>query len=88
VISSDMLEDIFHTGGWNLISKTDRFYPSGYSLHELGTCRMGDAAAFVTCGWQNPTMTTSALSMRAGEYLVFRPRDSGATQKPFAGARL
>jgi choline dehydrogenase-like flavoprotein len=76
-----------------MISKTDRFYPPGYSIHEVGTCRMGDnpktsvlnkwnqshdvknlfvvdGAAFVTCGWQNPTMTISALSMRASEYLA------------------
>ena len=66
--------------------------PPGYSIHEVGTCRMGDnpktsvlnkwnqshdiknlfvvdGAAFVTCGWQNPTMTILALSMRASEYL-------------------
>ena len=28
-----------------------------------------DGSAFVTCGWQNPTMTISALSMRASENL-------------------
>ena len=27
-----------------------------------------DGASFVTCGWQNPTMTILALSMRASEY--------------------
>jgi choline dehydrogenase-like flavoprotein len=91
--AADTLEDIFHSAGWDLISKTDRFYPPGYSIHEVGTCRMGDnpktsvlnqwnqshdiknlfvvdGAAFVTCGWQNPTMTISALSMRASEYLA------------------
>ena len=69
------------------------FYPPGYSIHEVGTCRMGDnpktsvlnkcsqshdiknlfvvdGASFVTCGWQNPTMTILALSMRASEYLA------------------
>jgi choline dehydrogenase-like flavoprotein len=91
--AADTLEDIFHTAGWDLLSKTSRFYPPGYSIHEVGTCRMGDnpktsvlnkwnqshdiknlfvvdGAAFVTCGWQNPTMTISALSMRASEYLA------------------
>jgi hypothetical protein len=29
-----------------------------------------DGASFVTCGWQNPTMTILALSMRASEYLA------------------
>jgi choline dehydrogenase-like flavoprotein len=76
-----------------LICKTDRVNPPGYSIHEVGTCRMGndpktsvlnkwcqshdvknvfvvDGASFVTCGWQNPTMTILALSMRASEYLT------------------
>jgi choline dehydrogenase-like flavoprotein len=29
-----------------------------------------DGAAFVTCGWQNPTVTILALSMRASEHLA------------------
>jgi choline dehydrogenase-like flavoprotein len=91
--AADTLEDVFHTAGWDIISKTDRFFPPGYSIHEVGTCRMGndpktsvlnrwnqshemknlfvvDGAGFVTCGWQNPTMTILALSMRASEYLA------------------
>ena len=91
--AADTAEELFHAAGWDLISKTDKFYPPGYSIHEVGTCRMGDnpktsvlnkfnqthdiknlfvvdGACFVTCGWQNPTMTISALSMRASEYLA------------------
>lgn len=67
--------------------------PPGYSIHEVGTCRMGDdrktsvlnkwcqshdhknlfvvdGASFTSAGWQNPTMTIVALSMRASEYLA------------------
>jgi hypothetical protein len=29
-----------------------------------------DGASFVTAGWQNPTMTILALSMRASEHLA------------------
>ena len=85
------------------------FYPPGYSIHEVGTCRMGDnpktsvlnkynqshdiknlfvvdGAAFVTCGWQNPTMTILALSMRASEYLRRADEEaqylSGARRSP------
>ena len=69
----------------------------GYSIHELGTCRMGDnpktsvlnkwnqshdiknlfvvdGSSFVSGGWQNPTMTILALSMRASEYLAEQMR--------------
>jgi hypothetical protein len=91
--SADTLEELFKAAGWDIISKTDKFYPPGYSIHEVGTARMGDnpktsvlnkwcqshdiknllvvdGASFVTCGWQNPTMTILALSMRASEHLA------------------
>jgi hypothetical protein len=91
--SADTMEELFHTAGWEILSKTDKFYPPGYSIHEVGTARMGnnpktsvlnkfnqshdiknlfvvDGSCFVTCGWQNPTMTILALSMRASEYLA------------------
>ena len=91
--AANTIEELFHAAGWDIISKTDRFYPPGYSIHEVGTCRMGenpktsvlnkwnqshdtknlfvvDGASFVTCGWQNPTMTILSLSMRASEYLA------------------
>jgi len=91
--AADTAEELFKSAGWEVIVKTDRYHPPGYSIHEVGTCRMGDnpktsvlnkwnqshdiknlfvvdGAAFVTCGWQNPTMTISALSMRASERLA------------------
>jgi choline dehydrogenase-like flavoprotein len=83
--------------GFEVLSKTYEPNPPGYSIHELGTCRMGDdpktsvlnkwnqshdiknlfvvdGAAFVSGGWQNPTMTILALSMRASEYLAEQMR--------------
>jgi choline dehydrogenase-like flavoprotein len=71
--------------------------PPGYSIHEVGTCRMGDnpktsvlnkwnqshdiknlfvvdGSSFVTGGWQNPSMTIMALSIRASEYLAEQMR--------------
>ncbi len=93
--AADTAEELFRAAGWDIITKTDKYYPPGYSIHEVGTCRMGDnpktsvlnkwnqshdiknllvvdGACFVTCGWQNPTMTISALSMRASEHLAER----------------
>lgn len=95
--AADTLEEWFHEAGWQVICKTDRVYPPGYSIHEIGTCRMGDdpkksilnkwsqshdiknlfvvdGASFVTAGWQNPTMTILALSMRASDYLAEQMR--------------
>jgi choline dehydrogenase-like flavoprotein len=91
--AANTAEEIFHEAGWEIICKTDKVNPPGYSIHEVGTCRMGDdpkksvlnkysqahdmknlivadGASFVTCGWQNPTMTILSLSMRASEHLA------------------
>lgn len=38
--------------------------------HDIKNLVVVDGASFVTCGWQNPTMTILALSMRASEHLV------------------
>jgi len=79
--------------GFEVLSKNAAPNPPGYSIHEVGTCRMGDdpkksvlnkwsqshdhknlfvvdGAGFTSAGWQNPTMTILALSMRASEYLA------------------
>ncbi len=91
--AADTAESLFKEAGWDILSKTDKFYPPGYSIHEVGTCRMGDnpktsvlnkwnqshdiknlfvvdGGAFVTCGWQNSSLTILSLSMRASEYLA------------------
>ena len=79
--------------GVEVLAKNPEPNPPGYSIHEVGTCRMGDdpkrsvlnkwcqshdhknlfvvdGASFTSAGWQNPTMTILALSMRASEYLA------------------
>ena len=38
--------------------------------HDIKNLFVVDGASFVTCGWQNPTMTILSLSMRASEYLA------------------
>ena len=83
--------------GFEVLVKNYDPNPPGYSIHELGTCRMGDdaktsvlnkwnqshdiknlfvvdGAAFVSAGWQNPTMTILALAMRSAEYLAEQMR--------------
>jgi choline dehydrogenase-like flavoprotein len=83
--------------GFEVLSKNPDPNPPGYSIHEVGTCRMGDdpktsvlnkwnqshdiknlfvvdGSSFVSSGWQNPTMTILALSMRASEYLAEQMR--------------
>ncbi len=40
--AADTIEEIFQDAGWEIICKTDKVNPPGYSIHEVGTCRMGD----------------------------------------------
>lgn len=85
--------ELAHTAGFEVLSQNAVPNPPGYSIHEVGTCRMGndpkqsvlnrwnqshdhknlfvvDGAAFVSAGWQNPTMTICALAMRSSEHLA------------------
>ena len=96
----NMAKDAVETGmavakdaGFEVLSSNNVPNPPGYSIHEVGTCRMGDdpkhsvlnkwsqshdhknlfvvdGAGFTSAGWQNPTMTILALSMRASEHLA------------------
>lgn len=96
----NMAKDAVETGsavaeaaGFEVLSKNTVPNPPGYSIHEVGTCRMGDdpkrsvlnkwcqshdhknlfvvdGASFTSAGWQNPTMTILALSMRASEHIA------------------
>ncbi len=91
--AANTMEELYRDAGFEILVKSDRVHPPGYSIHELGTCRMGkdprksvlnewnrshdiknlyvvDGSAFVTGGWQNPTLTILALSMRASEHLA------------------
>ncbi len=79
--------------GFEVLTKNYDPNPPGYSIHELGTARMGDdpktsvlnkwsqshdirnlvvvdGSSFVSSGWQNPTITLTALAMRAAEHLA------------------
>jgi choline dehydrogenase-like flavoprotein len=35
-------EELCHDAGFETLAKHDKMWPPGYSIHELGTCRMGD----------------------------------------------
>jgi choline dehydrogenase-like flavoprotein len=95
--AADTAAELAEAAGLEILSKNAKPNPPGYSIHELGTCRMGDdpntsvlnkwnqshdiknlfvvdAGAFVSAGWQNPTLTILALAMRSSEYLVEQMR--------------
>jgi choline dehydrogenase-like flavoprotein len=38
----DTIGEVCQRAGWEVLNKNPKFYPPGYSIHEVGTCRMGD----------------------------------------------
>lgn len=38
----ETLAEVCKSAGFEVISRTEKMLPPGYSIHELGTCRMGD----------------------------------------------
>lgn len=38
----DTIAEVCHDAGFEVIHKNEKMHPPGYSIHELGTCRMGD----------------------------------------------
>jgi choline dehydrogenase-like flavoprotein len=38
----ETLAEVCHNAGWEVLHKNDQMFPPGHSIHELGTCRMGD----------------------------------------------
>ena len=40
--AADTLEELCQAAGFEVLGKHDQMHPPGYSIHELGTCRMGD----------------------------------------------
>ena len=38
----ESLSEVCKDAGFEVLNRNDRMFPPGYSIHELGTCRMGD----------------------------------------------
>jgi choline dehydrogenase-like flavoprotein len=38
----ETIGEVCHEAGFEVLNKNDRMFPPGFSIHEIGTCRMGD----------------------------------------------
>jgi choline dehydrogenase-like flavoprotein len=95
--AANTLEEVCRAAGFEILAKHAQMVPPGESIHELGTCRMGDdpknsvlnkwnqahdtknlfvvdGSSFTSGGSQNPTLTISALAMRAADYMTEQMR--------------
>ena len=58
---------------WVTIPKTSVLNKWNQS-HDIKNLFVVDGSSFVSTGWQNPTMTILALSMRSAEYMAEQMR--------------
>ena len=71
------LDELCHTSGFEVLSKHDRMVPPGESIHELGTCRMGDNPKTSVLNKWNQSHDVKNLFVVDGSSFV-----SGGSQNP------
>jgi choline dehydrogenase-like flavoprotein len=71
------LEELCHASGFEVLAKREAMFPPGYSIHELGTCRMGDDPKTSVLNKWNQSHDIKNLFVVDGSSFV-----SGGTQNP------
>ena len=75
--SVQTLEELCKECGWEVLSKNPTSFPPGYSIHELGTCRMGDNPKTSVLNAWNQSHDIKNLFVVDGSSFV-----SGGSQNP------
>ncbi len=73
----DTLEELCRASGFEVLAKHDKMHPPGYSIHELGTCRMGDDPKTSVLNRWNQSHDVKNLFVVDGSSFV-----TGGTQNP------
>jgi choline dehydrogenase-like flavoprotein len=71
------LEELCHACGWEVLGRHDQMFPPGYSIHELGTCRMGDSPKTSVLNKWNQSWDIKNLFVVDGSSFV-----TGGSQNP------
>jgi choline dehydrogenase-like flavoprotein len=71
------LAGLCEDAGFEVIAKNDKMYPPGHSIHELGTCRMGDDPAKSVLNKWNQSHDVKNLFVVDGSSFV-----TGGSQNP------
>ncbi len=73
----DTLAEVCHDAGFEVIHKNPKMFPPGHSIHELGTCRMGDNPKNSVLNKWNQSHDIKNLFVVDGSSFV-----TGGTQNP------
>ncbi|MGH9674927.1 MAG: GMC oxidoreductase, partial [Bryobacteraceae bacterium] len=71
------LEEVCRAAGFEILARRDQMFPPGYSIHELGTCRMGDNPKTSVLNKWNQSHDVKNLFVVDGSSFV-----TGGTQNP------
>jgi choline dehydrogenase-like flavoprotein len=71
------MSELIHDCGWEVLARHDQMLPPGYSIHELGTCRMGENPKTSVLNKWNQSWDVKNLFVVDGSSFV-----SGGSQNP------
>ena len=75
--SMEVAEELCRTAGFEVLAKHDRMVPPGESIHELGTCRLGDSPKTSVLNQYQQSHDVRSLFVIDGSSFV-----SGGVQNP------
>jgi choline dehydrogenase-like flavoprotein len=73
----ETLSEVCRKAGFEVLNRSDKMFPPGYSIHELGTCRMGDNPKTSVLNKWNQSHDIKNLFVVDGSSFV-----TGGTQNP------
>ena len=73
----DTISQVFKDAGFEVLHQNDKMYPPGYSIHEVGTCRMGDNPKTSVLNKWNQSHDVKNLFVMDGSSFV-----TGGSQNP------
>ena len=78
--AKNTLEEICHGAGFEVLHGSDKMFPPGYSIHEVGTCRMGaDAKKSVLNSFNQMSDTKNVFVVGGSSFVTSGPQNPTMT---------
>ena len=78
--AKNTLEEISHGAGFEVLHGSDKMFPPGYSIHEVGTCRMGaDAKKSVLNSFNQMSDTKNVFVVGGSSFVTSGPQNPTMT---------